>query len=285
MTRARNILIAVSLFIFVNAFAQSPRKYITNNMFWTETILNGSIKGKWKYQLDYQNRRQAFNSEADGNHQNIFANRFQQVLRPWIHYQLNPNVRFSLSPIGWWGTWNVPNESVTKFTPEYRICPQITLTQKLGRIEFSQRYRYEFRFLGVADTTTTAFDFLNNNSYVFKDTNKKGRFRYFVRAIIPLNKKTMEKGTLYVNVFDEIFLAIGKNVGNYNLLDQNRSFAGLGYKFNTIMRLELGYLNQAAFKFNNTTHNNVELNSVMQVYLIIDDFNALFKKREKTLAK
>ena len=274
------IILIVFVVMLNNIMAQTTRDYVKNNMFWSETSFIGKIKGKFKYQLDYQYRRQAFNSETDDvNHINLFENRYQQVLRPWIHYQMNSNIRFSLSPIGWWGTWSVPNSvGIVKFTPEYRICPQITLIQKMGRVEFSHRYRYEFRFIGISDTVKKTFDYVNYNSYVFMDENQKGRFRYFLRAMVPINKKTIEKNTVYVNIFNEIFLGIGKNVGNYNLLDQNRFFTGIGYTFNKSIRCELGYLNQRIFKFNNTAHNNVDVNNVAQLFIIFDDFNDIFKK-------
>lgn len=262
----------------------NPRDYVNNKMFWTETIINGKIKNKWRYQLDYQYRRQAYSEDfADKNHMNPFQNNFQQVIRPWIHYQASPNVRLSLSPLGWWGTWN-PSTSATgahTYQPEFRICPQVTLIQKIGRIEFSQRYRMEYRIIGTKVSYSDgdkagAF----TDGYTFPDANRKLRFRYFVRAIIPLTHKEMSANTLYTNIFNEVFISGGKNVGNSNLLDQNRTFAGLGYRFKKPVRIELGCLLQEAFRFNNAKKNNVEQNGILQVFLIFDSLKELFKKSE-----
>ena len=253
----------------VSAFAQSNREYVTSKMFWSEVVVVGKIKNKFSYQFDYQYRRAANADDATGanvNTSNMFAHPFQQVLRPWIHYQLNNDVRFSLSPMGWWGTWNAGN-SKTTFIPELRICPQITLNQKLGRMIISQRYRYEFRFFGNTKQVMNGWDLDPDNSYynLSDDNHRKGRFRYFFRTLIPLNNANLKTNTLYINAFDEVFLNIGKQVKNTNLLDQNRLFLGVGYRFEKEFRVELGYLSQTAFRFNNSTQTNVEQNNILQI--------------------
>jgi hypothetical protein len=276
------IQIAFVLLLSTLGFAQANRDYIKTRMFWSEFIFMGKVKGKFLYQVDYQYRRTADAEDVKGgNSTDIFAHPFQQVVRPWIHYQPNDAIRFSLSPLGWWGTWGV-NSTGTNFIPEFRICPQITLNQKLGRITFNQRYRYEFRFFGYKEQAANGSDYAPDNSYDGFDLtpNRKGRFRYFLRSITPLNNNTLIAKTFYINAFDEIFVGIGGKVKNQNLLDQNRFFCGLGYKFEGDFRIELGYLSQTAFKFNNAGQNNVEQNNIIQAFVIFDNFNKFFMKKE-----
>jgi hypothetical protein len=64
-----------------------------------------------------------------------------------------------------------------------------------------------------------------------------------VRVQVPLKGNAIKNKTPYVAMYDEIFIGFGKNV-NENIFDQNRFGLLFGYKFNDIVRLEAGYLNQ-----------------------------------------
>jgi hypothetical protein len=79
-----------------------------------------------------------------------------------------------------------------------------------------------------------------SNEDVFPVLN---RFRYMFRFQIPLKGKKMANQTPYVAIYDEILLGFGKNV-NENVFDQNRFGMLLGYKFDSTIRIEAGYLNQ-----------------------------------------
>ena len=262
-------------------FAQSPREYIHNNIFWSMNFLNGKMSknGKLNYEIEYQNRRisDPDNQTVDRN-SSPFAHLQTHFIRPWIYYQLNPNVRFSLSPIAWFGAWNYPNGKLGSFSPEYRITPQITMFQTIGRVSFQHRFRYEFRFLGKAFTETENINsFTGGGGYEGFSDNTRGRARYLLRANIPLNSEKMQAKTLYSANWDEVFVSMGERVGNSNLLDQNRIFLGLGYKFDTHYRVEAGYINQTIFRFNNTAKNNVDSNSGVLLTLFVDDFGGFLK--------
>jgi hypothetical protein len=69
------------------------------------------------------------------------------------------------------------------------------------------------------------------------------RFRYMFRFQTPLKGKEIKDKTPYVAVYDEIFIGFGKNV-NENIFDQNRIGILFGYRFNPVIRIEAGYLNQ-----------------------------------------
>lgn len=286
------VFVASSLLLVGNSFSQTvPRSTFNRNSFWTETVINGVIHNKLKWQLDFQYRRMSDASDVNGGSTNLFKNSFQHVYRPWIHYQLNENVRFSISPLGFWETYTpaVESSGVKMVQPEYRICPQLTLTNKIGRVTVDQRYRYEFRYLGtkVANQKSNEFDY--SEGFDFPQANQKGRVRYFVRAIVPFGKhQSLENNTFYLIAWNEAFLSVGKNVNNDKLWDQNRLFCLLGYKPNMSfpMRFELGYGLQTANRFTSTvtngvlteTGNKIEKNNILQVYIIFENFNKLFKR-------
>ena len=297
-------LLFVSLVLLsTKSFSQTTdaREVFKRNSFWTETVFIGVIKNKWRFQLDYQYRRTSDASDAVGGSGNMFKNDFQHVYRPWIHYQMNENVRFSLSPLGFWQTFTPRNEPGTatgsaakgyqQIQPEFRICPQITLTNKIGRLIIDQRYRMEFRLLGnkVKDTASSEFSGYNQG-FDFPDANHKMRMRYFLRATLPLNNPTLVDNTFYITCWNEIFIATGKNTPNDKIWDQNRSFFMLGFKpkMELPMRFELGYSMIYANRFSQTMSGNnllengnkIEKNNIFQVYIIFENFNKLFKRNK-----
>lgn len=256
------------------------REYVRNKMFWSEIVLTGKIKGKFSYQLDYQYRRSADADNVNGgDHDNLFKNAFQQVLRPWLHYQAMDVLRLSVSPIGFWGTWGETANSLY-VVPENRITLQATLNQKLNRVTITHRYRYEFRFIGNRMDAADTWNIYHNQEFGGSDV-EKGRMRYFLRALVPINHKVISPKTFYVDAYNEIFLNVGKQVASTNLFDQNRLFVGLGYRFGHDIRVEAGYLSQTVFRFNNALKNNVDQNDVLQVLVFFDDFNGLFRRKKK----
>ena len=287
------VFAATTLLSTTLTFGQTaqPRSYFSRNSFWTETVLNGKIAGKFKWQMDYQYRRQSDASDASNASGNLFKNACQHVYRPWIHYQLNDNIRLSLSPLGFWESFYPASENggVRKIQPELRICPQVTVSNKYGRVSLDQRYRLEYRMLGnkVTDVANNEFGYGQGADYL--EPGKKFRFRYFVRATIPLGNHTkLEPKTFYVTTWNELFVGFGHNVNSDKLFDQNRSFCLLGYKFDSKVpfRVEAGYglqlANRASGTLNSSnllveTSNKFEKNSICQFYFIVEDFNKFFK--------
>lgn len=287
MSSARYYLLVLLLLFVIQSKAQTavPREAYTRNSFWTETIINGGIYKKWKWQLDYQYRRMSDASYISGGSDNMFKNPYQHVYRPWLHYQMNDNVRLSLSPVGFWESFTPSAENnvhIRQLQPEFRICPQITLTSKMGRVTIDQRYRFEKRYIGTK-VTDEANEFHYDRGLDFPLTGKKGRFRYFVRATIPLGKhQKIENNTFYITTWNEIFLGVGEQTATEKIWDQNRTFCLLGYKpkMKFPMRFELGYGLQYANRYSgsgSSVVNRVEQNNILQVYLIVEDFNRLFK--------
>jgi hypothetical protein len=286
---ASTILLANITNLHAQAPASTQRDYIGNHMFWGNMIILGKIKGKFFYQLDLEYRRQADPAHSPdpgttvgSHHYQIFRHPYQDAARPWIHYQVNRNIRLSWSPITWFGSWSYPVNGVTTYQPEFRTSPQVTFNQFLGRVILNHRYRYEFRFYGLKGVDNNTSDITGPSStYSFLDINKQGRFRYMLRAIVPINKKELVKGTYYLMTSGEVFLKTGKNIKNANIYDQTRFYLGLGWKFAPEIRAELGYMNQTAFRFNNIAKNNIDFNNSVFFNLIFDDFNSLFKKKKE----
>lgn len=276
------LLFTILTSISLNILGQTPRQYIGNHMLWTGIALNGKIKGKFSYQFDYHYRRQAIaNNLASNNSEkyNVFGNAFQQLYRPWIHYNFSPQVRFSLVPIALWSTWtmNTKTKKADKYLPEFRISPFIHINSNIGKLTLMHRLGYEFRFLGKS----VASDDMSDGFTGFTQTaNRRGRIRYMIRANYPLNNDKIIENTLYLNSFNEIFFGTGKNV--VNTLDQNRTSLGIGYKFKNEIRLEAGYFYQLKFGTYDSVNKVTKIEEInnFQLFLIFDDINSYFKKKE-----
>ena len=247
-------------------------------MFWSEVNIIGKIKGKFGYQLDYQHRRQAIPENLPANQDHLAKYPLLQTVRPWINYQLNPAVRFSFAPLAWLSNWRLPNNGESVFFPEFRITPQVILRQPIGRVVMQHRFRYEFRFIGQ-DQVNGVTDL--DDAYSFSDSRKQGRMRYMIKANIPINNKEMQDGTFYTAVFNEAMVNIGKHISNNNLFDQNRTYAGIGYRISKFASVEAGYLKQFAFRFNNATGNNVENNNLIHVFLYFENLGELFNQSDQ----
>ena len=284
---------ALAIAVLFHSVAQAPastkRDYITNNMFWGNLTIAGKIIGKFNYAIEMEERRQADPEHAanpkqtvGSDHNNIFKNNYQRVFRPWIHYQITPKYRLSYNPITWFGTWAYPVNGQRSFQPEWRTSIQVTSEDHIGRVRIIQRYRFEYRWYGTKANIDDEDIFAGSpTTYSFLTQNQQMRFRYLFRTITPINNKELVKGTYYALVSTEIFLKFGHYIPNNQIYDQNRTYIGLGYKVSEALRLEGGYMLQNKMTLTNTAQNEVDLNSVLFVNVLIDDFNSIFRKKKQ----
>ena len=261
------------------SFSQSPRQFYHIPNGWTDLNISGKIAGKFSWQIENQHRRQ--DMQGDYNDAtttgNPYNNLNQHLFRPYIHYQPNPNIRVSLMPLGWIGSYRFSAGKPSAFFSELRISPQVVLTQNIGRVRFDNRFRYEFRWIGQNQPIDDHSSLYGGD---FSTTTFRERFRYQFKMTIPLNHAKMDDKTFYAQVYDEVFVSMGEKVPNINLLDQNRVLIGLGYKFNKFVSVEAGYMQQTIFRFNNATKDNVDINNIIQLNFAVSNFEQLFKKPE-----
>lgn len=223
--RLIGVLIACALFA-VPAKGQL-RQTADNVNAWFSNYGELEIAGKWGAIYDFSVRRSGPLSEMYA----VFA-------RGGLTYAINPSVRVA------WGanrseTWPYGDVPIAYRTPERRMWEQLQLTQSVGRVFIAHRYRLEQRWQGHKDPPS---DEVTN--WV-----RLNRFRYQVRATVPLQGKTLDSHEWYFTGADEVFLGFGSNV-QYNTFDQNRAALALGYRFNKSFRFETGYMEQLSLKSN-----------------------------------
>jgi hypothetical protein len=88
----------------------------------------------------------------------------------------------------------------------------------LGRIKFEHRYRIEQRWV---------------------DQVYSNRIRYRLMAFIPLNKPSIQPGTIFIGLSDEIFVNTRES-----FFDRNRLYGALGYQISKATGLQVGILHQ-----------------------------------------
>jgi len=106
---------------------------------------------------------------------------------------------------------------------EIRVWQQLTQSQNLSRLKFEHRYRFEQRFLDHLD---------GREEY-------RNRIRYRLNLLIPLNDEKLEAGTVFVSLYDEIFL--NNRLPNF---ERNRFYTGMGYQLTPQWTIQAGWLNQ-----------------------------------------
>lgn len=149
---------------------------------------------------------------------------------------------------------------------EHRIWEQFVTKQRVGRFYLHHRYRLEQRIMQ---------NFIKNGigEYVADGFTLRNRARYRFMVTIPISQKIISKNTLFLGIYDEIFINFGKNIGA-NLFDQNRISITLGWQFTPEFNVQLGYLNQYIQK---VSAFDMENNHTLHLWLTYNiDFRKLF---------
>ena len=171
---------------------------------WTMLFTNNKISEKMSIHAEAQYRNYEFAQNLN-----------QLLLRTGLNYSIADHAIVTAG-YGYITTDSSFEELAgEKNTVEHRIYEQFVLKNKIGKLNFSHRYRLEQRFIS------------NPNS----KTQTLHRARYFLRVTYPLNDQ------LYATAYDEVFVNLkSPHFG------QNRLYGALGYKFSPKLRAELGYL-------------------------------------------
>ncbi len=112
-----------------------------------------------------------------------------------------------------------------------------------------------------------------------------------LRTDIATKGQTIDEKEFYVAVSDEIMIGMTAKTPGGSLMDQNRAYIGIGYKFKKDFRIELGYLNQMnpkEPKYNASTNvstSQVDLNNIVHVFVFFDNINRFFEKKKNVPPK
>jgi hypothetical protein len=175
---------------------------------WFMYFGNQKINPKWNWHNEVQYRN--YNFIGDTN---------QLLLRTGIGYNLTEDNNNLLLGYGFINTQKyIPNSEEKTDSNEHRIYQQFITKQKIGRLFINHRYRIEERFIKA---------------------NFQMRFRYLLGINIPINTKTLEKNTIYLSAYNEIFINAESPI-----FDRNRLYGALGYYIHKNIKIEAGFMAQ-----------------------------------------
>lgn len=175
-------------------------------------------KFNWHHEVQYR----SFNFLGDTE---------QLLLRTGIGYNLSENNNNVLLGIAYiYSEPYISNTDQKTSSSEYRVYQQLITRQSFGRFILQHRYRFEQRF--------------------FEDDFKL-RLRYLLGFNVALNNKKMGDKTAYLSAYNEIFVNTEQNY-----FDRNRLYGGIGYRFSSKLRTEVGVMNQTT---NNESRNQLNI--------------------------
>ena len=144
-----------------------------------------------------------------------------------VNYKLNSNLQLTLA-CGSYQTYREGGNFVLpKNNDEFRIWPQLLLTQPIGAFKIEQRYRAELRF--------------TSNGY-------RNRFRYRLGLSYPFGKKKNDFKPFQVSASNELFFT-----NNEPFFERNRIQFTFQFKPSKNTAIQLGYLHQFDYKINDET--------------------------------
>lgn len=198
--------------------------FLTGNSFFITAQNKTDEPGNWFMLYNQTRFHKNWSTHADIQYRNytITPNAEQLLMRVGLNFHFDPNVVFTAG-CAWVTTYNNDYEFFKpQIMEENRVWEQIQLKNIFGRINFTHQYRLEQRWI-------------ERNSKV----NYQNRIRYLLRLIIPINKKELTTGTLFTNCYNEVFIKIDNSP-----FERNRLFGALGYQFNALSNVQVGYLLQ-----------------------------------------
>jgi len=212
--RKGTILISFFWFcVFSNANAQIDGDKIGA---WYMYFFNTTFKeSEWGVQGDVQFRNWDFGSDLE-----------QLLIRGGLTFKpKNASIKFTA---GYGNITSGAYGSDKSTSSESRIYQEVLFPVQFGnRVYTNHRFRYEQRFVENQDFRT--------------------RYRYNLFINIALNKAEMEARTLYLALYNEVFINGQRDIGDnrqVEIFDRNRVYGAFGYVIKNGLKVQLGFMNQ-----------------------------------------
>lgn len=185
--------------------------------------------GSWnilnvKYKLD---EKWSIFGEVQLRSLKFYSNFHYYEYKSGIDFKIHKNVKFTLGA-GSYQTYKEGGDFVLpKNNDEFRIWPQVTIVQSIGKLKTEQRYRGEFRF--------------TSNGY-------RNRFRYRLGVSYPFGKEVNGYKPFQIGASNELFFT-----DKEPYFERNRMLLAFNYKPSKAATLQIGYLHQFDYKINDET--------------------------------
>ncbi len=210
--KLKTFLIVLTIAYFSNTLYPQQQSSSIGN--WGMIFNQTKLHNKWSLHNEVQFRSYTVNPNTE-----------QLLLRVGVNFHPSKNVMLTAG-YGW--IINYKNdEGIIKnqLVDEQRLWQQLSLKDSYGRFFIEHRYRMEERWI-------------TNNL----NSEYKNRIRYLLRLSIPINNKQISKNTIFFTAYDELFVNLTTQP-----FDRNRLYGALGFQFNDLTNLQIGYLAQYPF--------------------------------------
>lgn len=121
----------------------------------------------------------------------------------------------------------VAQGDVARIVPQFRFWEQALMVQTIKRVRLYHQFRFEQRWRR---------DFAREAPFELTF-----RFRYKLAAYVPLNNTRMVEKTLFLVVYEEIFIQAGRTI-LFDHFEDNRIGGALGWILNRNLQTEMGYM-------------------------------------------
>ncbi|MCX6199460.1 MAG: DUF2490 domain-containing protein [Bacteroidetes bacterium] len=210
------VLLLLSVVQFTNA-AVTMQQVTIQALTWTRLNNTLQIDSHWSIYTEADNR--IFDSPAKES---------QAVLRLMVRYGFKSGITIGAGYASFFNFPNNPKSKSSLMIPELRPAVDVTFQQSFKRVTVYHRNVFENRFTHNASSAEL------KSGYTFTF-----RYRYRLQAEFLLWKKNYSK--LKFILSDELMFQMGKTIV-YNVFDQNRIYAALGYEPLKWLGFEAGYL-------------------------------------------
>ena len=208
--------------------------FVIMNIFSAKSqVIDESQMGAWYmyfFNTSHEKSKIGFQGDVQYRNWNIAGDLEQLLLRGGVTFKPEKaNIKFTL---GYGnittGAFGEDNSTIN----ESRIYQEALFPTKIGeRFYLNHRLRYEQRFV--------------------EEQSLRTRYRYNLFVNVALNQKEMKEKTIYLALYDEIFIN-GTGMPGQSIFDRNRAYIALGYVLKKGMKFQLGIMNQTT----NTVNKN-----------------------------
>lgn len=203
------------------------------NLFNSNGQVDESKTGGWYmyfFNTSHEKSKIGFQGDVQYRNWNIAGDLEQLLLRGGVTFKPEKaNIKFTL---GYGnittGAFGEDNSTIN----ESRIYQEALFPTKIGdRFYLNHRLRYEQRFV--------------------EEQTLRTRYRYNLFVNVALNQKEMKEKTIYLALYDELFIN-GTGMPGQSIFDRNRAYMAIGYVLKKGMKFQLGIMNQTT----NTVNKN-----------------------------
>jgi hypothetical protein len=185
--------------------------------------------GTWNIlNLKYNhNDKLSFFGESQLRSLKLYNNFHYYEYKGGINYKVHKNVKLTLGAGSYQTYKEGGNFVLPKNNDEFRIWPQVILSQSVGKLKIEQRYRSELRF--------------TSNGY-------RNRFRYRLGVSYPFGEERNEYKPFQISASNEIFFT-----DKEPYFERNRMLLAFNFKPSKATIIQMGYLHQFDYKINDET--------------------------------